>query len=90
MSILEELYYGNISQDSLCFKEEGESEQYDECVKIECNVEEIFKNSLDDKNKYWFKRYIEAKDEILAIENKNHFINGWKLCARFMLDTFSS
>ncbi len=90
MSVLEELYYGNISDDSQDYKAEGEEEQYDECTKIQCDIEEIFKNRLEDKNKYLFERYIEAKDEILSIENKRHFINGWKLCARFIFDTFSA
>lgn len=90
MNILEELYYGNINPQEKCFKYESE---YAANVKILADNEKklsAYFNNLPNvqKEQRLFSQLMEAQSEIIETETCESFIEGWKLGARFMLETF--
>ena len=89
MNILEEIYHENIERKDYFRK----SSEYESFVKIICsNEEEIsaFLRAIPDasEQQHLFSQLMNAQSEINLIENEEYFIDGWKLGARFMLDTF--
>ena len=85
MNILEELYYGNISPYEKCYKRDSE---YAALTKIIANNEEKLTVCLSGEEQHLFSQLMNAQNEILSTETRERFIEGWKLGARFMLDTF--
>lgn len=85
MNILEELYYGNIDPHEKCFRHESE---YAAFVRIAAANEEKLSEYLDGEAKHLFSQLMNAQNEIIEIESRECFIEGWKLGARFVLDTF--
>jgi len=86
-SILEELYYGNIDPQSRCYRQGSHIfEVSSEMV----NIEESLNDRLDGKEKEMFKRYVEAYAELMAASELDAFIVGFRLGARFAMDTFMS
>jgi len=86
-SILEELYYGNIDPQSRCYLQGSHIfEVSSEMV----NIEESLNDRLDGKEKEMFKRYVEAYAELMAASELDAFIVGFRLGARFAMDTFMS
>lgn len=85
MNILEEFYYGNVNPQEKCYKRGSE---YATFVKIVSDNEGKLTASLDGEEQHLFSRLMNAQSEILDTETRERFIEGWKLGARFMLDTF--
>lgn len=85
MNILEEFYYGNVNPQEKFYKRESE---YATFVRIISENEEKLNAYLDGEEKHSFSKLMSAQSEIISIENRERFIEGWKLGARFMLDTF--
>lgn len=85
MNILEEFYYGNINPNEKCFKRQSEFATF---VKIVSDNEEKLIAYLGGEEKHLFSQLMNAQSEILDTEARERFIEGWKLGARFMLDTF--
>lgn len=85
MNILKELYYGNVSPLEKRIKTGSE---YAKFIAIIADSEEKLNSCLDDEKKYLLNRIINAQGEILDIESCEHFIDGVRLGAQFMLDTF--
>ena len=83
--ILEEFYYGNINPNEKCFKRQSEFATF---VKIVSDNEEKLIAYLGGEEKHLFSQLMNAQSEILDTEARERFIEGWKLGARFMLDTF--
>jgi len=86
-SILEELYYGNIDPQSRCYRQgshifEVSAEMVD--------IEEQLNERLNGEEKEMFKRYVEAYAELMATSELDAFIVGFRLGARFAVDTFMS
>lgn len=90
MNILEEFYYGNVNPQEKCFKHESE---YATFVKIVSANEEKLNAYLNaiptaQEEQHLFSQLMNAQSEIISIETRERFIEGWKLGARFMIDTF--
>lgn len=86
-NILEELYYGNIDLQSRCYRQgshifEVSAEMVD--------IEEQLNERLNGEEKEMFKRYVEAYAELMAASELDAFIVGFRIGARFAMDTFMS
>ncbi|MCI9626326.1 MAG: hypothetical protein HFI90_06035 [Clostridia bacterium] len=85
MNILEEFYYGNVNPQEKCFQRKSE---YAAFVKIVSENEEKLSAYLGGEEQHLFSQLMNAQSEILDTETRERFIEGWKLGARFMIDTF--
>jgi len=86
-SIIEELYYGNIDPQSRCYRTDSHIfEVSSEMV----DIEEKLNDRLDGEEKEMFKRYVEAYAELMSTSELDAFIVGFRLGARFVVDTFMS
>ncbi len=85
MNILEEFYHGNVNPQEQFYKSESE---YDAFVKIVSDTEEKLSAYLGGEEQHLFSQLMNAQSKITSIEARESFIEGWKLGARFMLDTF--
>ena len=85
MNMLEEFYYGNINPQEKFFKRETE---YAKFVRIVSDNEEKLTAYLTGEEQHLFSQLMNAQSEILDVEARERFIEGWKLGAKFMLDTF--
>ena len=90
MNILEELYYGNITPQEKAFRRESD---YAGFVKTVSENEEkltaflrAIPNAAEEQR--LFSQLMSAQGEVNDIEGKERFIEGWKLGARVVLDTF--
>lgn len=85
MNILEELYYGNINPNEKHFRRKSEYEKF---VKIISSNEEKLKSYLDEEAQRLLLQLMDAQTAIAATGERERFIEGWKLGAQFVLDTF--
>jgi len=90
MDIIEELYYGNLNPESKCFDRNSE---YGKFIKIISDNEEKLMKYLDSapnakEEQQLFSHLMNAQSEILCISESERFTEGFRIGARFMLDTF--
>lgn len=85
MNIIEELYYGNVDPTE---KSVDKNSDYYKFVKAVSEIEDKLNETLNDGEKQLFSKLMNAQNEVLCITDKERFIEGWKLGARFILDTF--
>ena len=85
VNILEALYYGNISPVAKCF---DRSSAYAECMEAISESEEKLFASLGEGEQQLLTRFIEAQSRVLCFSEVEHFVEGFRLGAEFMLDTF--
>lgn len=90
MNILENLYYGNISPIEKSFNSKPE---YSKFAKIIADNEEklnAFFNDLPNAEQEWhlFEQMMNAQIEISSFLELERFIDGFRLGADFMLETF--
>jgi len=90
MNILEDLYFGNIHPSDACFDPHSE---YAVLMKLAVENEEkltAFLKDLKDaeEQQHLFSQLMNAQSEVSAFTERNSFIEGFQLGARFMLDTF--
>lgn len=82
MSILQELWYGNInpSED----KEVSDDEK--ELVELMARHQEYLTSKLKDKELEEFKKYIECVDEYTSMVECQAFESGFKLAVRLLTE----
>ena len=91
MSILEELYYGNINpNEKRRFDHNSERGRF---IKIILDNEEALIAFLDklpnaSEEQKLFSQFIDAQSRFSEIECMERFAEGFQIGARFMLDTF--
>lgn len=85
MNLLNERYYGNIAPVAKCFDQRGE---YGEWVRTIAENEEALNNYLGDAAKQLLAKPLEAHDNVMVTNERERFIEGFRLGARLMLDTF--
>ena len=90
MNMLEELYYGNINPNEKCFDRNSE---YGKFVKSISDNEEkliayITAIPTAAEEQRLLSQLINAQNEVLCISELERFIEGFKLGARFITDTF--
>lgn len=90
MNIIEELYLGNISPVDKIFDENSEyAKLLKNVVNNEKKLNSYFANIPDaKKEKELFEQIINCYDKVLAFSERERFIEGFHLGARFVTDTF--
>ena len=89
-SVLEELYHGNIAPSSKCSDRDSE---YVKFLKIISDNEQKLTAFLHgvpetEREQHLFSQLINAQNEVLDFSERERFIEGFQLGARFLLDTF--
>ena len=82
-NIIEELYYGNVDPQDHGYHPKSP-------VKKASDLEEKPTEQLAGENKALFLRFCNAYAEFMGESELDTFITGFRLGARFMLDTFLS
>ena len=84
-NLLEELYYGNIRPYAKCFERDS---GYAALIKIISDNEEklieFLKAAKEEAN--LFSQMMNALNEVLAFSEREQFIEGFQLGAKFMMD----
>ncbi len=90
VNFIEELYYGNINPCAKCFDRNSD---YARCSSIILDNSEKLSayfdshSNMQDEQK-WFSQLLQTQSDILYFCDKNRFIEGFQIGAKFMLDTF--
>lgn len=84
MNIVEDFYYGSLRPRRTHFRE-GE---YAGLRKTVSGNRKILEKDLRGEERHLFCQLVNAQEEILEAESRENFLEGWRLGARFMLDTF--
>lgn len=90
MSILEELFYGNINPNE---KSLDRDSHYSAFLKMISDNETKLTKFLSEQpeateEQHCFSQLINAQSEVQQFSERNRFIEGFQLGARFILDTF--
>ena len=84
-NIIEELYYGNIDPQDRGYRPKSPVKKASDSPN---DLEEKLTEQLAGENKDLFLRFCNAYAEFMGESELDTFINGFRLGARFMLDTF--
>ncbi|MCL2342861.1 MAG: hypothetical protein FWC62_03055 [Firmicutes bacterium] len=84
-NILEALYYGNIIPFEKHFERVPE---FTKCVEAISDREEKLLSLLDEEQQRLLTELIEAESSLSCLSELEHFVEGFRLGAAFMLDTF--
>lgn len=84
-NFIEEFYYGNIEPQARSTKQNKAVQKQ---MKILMTNEDFLTTALSDKNKKQFLDYVNAWSIVNGESNLDSFIMGFRLVAKFMLDTF--
>ena len=84
-SFIEDFYYGNINPQIRCRKPDTETQAELDILE---ETEKYFSEKLTGKDKEKFLRYTAAWDKVNGEANCDSFVTGFRLGARFALDTF--
>lgn len=79
--VLEDLYNGNININL----ELSNSNEYSKILR-ECNtILKKVENKLNEEDKKILNKYIEKKSQMISLECKEKFIEGYKLASRLII-----
>jgi hypothetical protein len=84
-NFIEEFYYGNTEPQARSTKQNKAVQKQ---MKILMMNEDFLTTALSDKNKKQFLDYVNAWSIVNGESNLDSFIMGFRLGAKFMLDTF--
>lgn len=82
---IEQFYYGNLDPQTRTLRK-GSHEAA--LLKKLCDIEEKLDGSLVGDNNALFRRYVDIYGELLSLSTCDGFVNGFRLGARFAVDTF--
>lgn len=85
MNIIEELFYGNINPNDQTFER---GSHYGKAMETVDTVETSLTESLEGREKQQFLDMVNAYSDILGVTTVESFIKGFRIGARFVLDTF--
>ena len=83
-NIIEELYYGNLDPQNRGYRLKSPVKKASDSLN---DLEEKLTEQLADENKTLFLRFCNAYAEFMGESELDTFITGFRLGARFMLDT---
>ena len=86
-NIIEELYYGNVDPQDHGYHPKSLVKKASDSLN---DLEEKLTKQLAGENKALFLRFFNAYAEFMGESELDTFITGFRLGARFMLDTFLS
>ena len=84
-NFIEEFYYGNIEPQARSTKQNKAVQKQ---MKILMTNEDLLTTALSDENKKQFLDYVNAWSIVNGESNLDSFIMGFRLGAKFTLDTF--
>ena len=87
VNIIEELYYGNIDPQDRGYRPKSPVKKASDSLN---DMEEKLTEQLAGENKALFLRFCNAYAEFMGESYLDTFITGFRLGARFMMDTFLS
>ena len=87
MNILEELCYGNIVPNEKCAKLDDEVK---ELLKLLNRNEEKLTATLSEDQEETFEKYKDCNREISEINEREIFLNGFRLGARLIIDVVNN
>lgn len=86
-NIIEELYYGNVDPQDHSYHPKSPVKKASDSLN---DLEEKLTEQLADENKTLFLYFCNAYAEFMGESELDTFITGFRLGARFMMDTFLS
>ena len=86
-NFIEELYYGNINPQERYFDRKSETGKN---ILAIADVEDSLNEVLNDKEKELFKEYQRLDGEITDDSSLDSFIVGFRMGAKFAIDTYIS
>ena len=86
-NVIEELYYGNVDPQDHGYHPKSPVKKASDSLN---DLEEKLTEQLADENKTLFLRFCNAYAEFMGESELDTFITGFRLGARFMMDTFLS
>ena len=87
MNTLEDLYYGNLFPHEKCAKLDDEVK---ELLKLLNRNEEKLTATLSEEQKDTFEKYKDCNREISEINEREIFLNGFRLGARLIIDVVNN
>ena len=87
MSILEDLWYGNISP---CERDIKRSGEYADALKRIVQLETELHARLNDEEKEILERFIYCSNEMCCISERDMFVQGFMLGAKLIIEVMSS
>ena len=86
-NFIEELYYGNIDPQARGYRPKSPAKKASDSLN---DLEEKFTKRLDGEDKELFLRFCNAYAELMGEWELDTFMTGFRLGARFIMDTFLS
>ena len=83
MTILEDLYYGNISPHERYIKR---GSRVDQLVKLICKNEESLTATLTEQQKETFEKFKDCQSELSGLTERDAFRDGFILAVRIMVE----
>lgn len=84
-SFIEQFYYGNLDPQTRTLQNGSHEAALLEKL---CDIEDKLDELLVGDDKALFRRYADIYSELLSISACDGFVNGFRLGARFAVDTF--
>ena len=81
--VLEEFFYGNIRPNEQSFRR---GTDFDKAMKAFSSGEDQLTAQLEGRQKELLIQMVNAYSEIVGVTSIEHFLNGFRLGARFMLE----
>ena len=85
MNIIEKLLFSNIDPNDLPLERDS---QYNKAMEVIDAIEDNLAERLEGREQKQYLDLVNAYGEILGITSVKNFINGFRIGARFILDTF--
>lgn len=82
---IEDFYYGNIEPQECCSELKSELKKK---LSVLAEKEETLTSKLNDEEKVLFVSYTSTYNDFLTVSIADSFISGFRLGAKFTLDTF--
>lgn len=82
---IEDFYYGNIEPQECCSELKSELKKK---LSVLAEKEETLTSKLNDEEKDLFVAYTNTYNDFLTVSIADSFISGFRLGAKFTLDTF--
>ena len=87
MSIIEDLWYGNISP---CERDIKRSSNYADALERIVQLETALHARLNDEEKELLERFVDCSKEMCCISEREMFVQGFMLGAKLIIEVMSS
>ena len=87
MSVLEDLWYGNISP---CERDIKRSSDYADALERIVQHEKDLNARLNDEEKEILEKFVDCSNELCSISEREMFVQGFMLGAKLIIEVMSS